>query len=112
MTMEVGSFVGELVRVNEKVDVEDVRDRLGDGCESDVTAMALRRDVSNFKTKMTFLTGARIDYESSFYTMRMDVTFVHCAVNLYFLHDFRPSLYSTQHTIRTVSSTFISNSLP
>ena len=41
MTMEVGSFVGELVRGNEKVDVEDVRDRLTDGCESDhVTAMA------------------------------------------------------------------------
>ena len=44
MTMEVESFVGELVRGNEKLDVEDVRDRLGDGCESDVTAMALLRD--------------------------------------------------------------------
>jgi hypothetical protein len=34
----------ELVRENEKldgVDVEDVRDRLGGGCESDVNAMAL-----------------------------------------------------------------------
>ena len=44
MTMEVGSFMGELVRGNEKVDVEDVRDQLEnrDGCvESDVTAMAL-----------------------------------------------------------------------
>ena len=44
MTMEVGSFVGEMVRGKEKMDVEDVRDRLGDGCESDVTAMALRHD--------------------------------------------------------------------
>ena len=44
MTTEVGSFVGELVRGNEKMDVENVRDRLGDSCESDVTAMALRRD--------------------------------------------------------------------
>ena len=44
MTMEVGSFVGELVRGNEKVDAEDVLDRLGDGCKSDVTTMALRRD--------------------------------------------------------------------
>ena len=43
--MEVGSFVGELERGNEKMDVEDVRDRLGDGYESDVTSiMALRRD--------------------------------------------------------------------
>ena len=44
MTMEVGSFVGELVRGKEKMDVEEVRDRLGDGCESDVTAMALTCD--------------------------------------------------------------------
>ena len=40
MTMEVEYFVGELVRGNEKMDVEDVLDRLGDGCESVVTAMA------------------------------------------------------------------------
>ena len=44
MTTEVGSFVGELVRGSEKVDVEDVLDRLGDGCESDVTAIALTCD--------------------------------------------------------------------
>jgi hypothetical protein len=37
--MEVGSFVGELVPGNEKVDM-DVRDRLRGGCESDVNAMA------------------------------------------------------------------------
>ena len=42
MTTEVGSFVGELVRGNEKMDVEDVRDRLGDGCES---LYAVTRDV-------------------------------------------------------------------
>ena len=29
MTTEVGSFVGELVRGNKKMDVEDVGDRLG-----------------------------------------------------------------------------------
>ena len=38
--MEVGSFVGGLVQGNEKVDVEDVWDRLEGGFESDVTAMA------------------------------------------------------------------------
>ena len=37
--MEVGSFVGELVRGKEKMDVEDVRDRLGDGCKSDVASL-------------------------------------------------------------------------
>jgi hypothetical protein len=44
MTREAGSFVGELVRGNEKVggvDVEDVRDRLGGGREPDVNDMAL-----------------------------------------------------------------------
>ena len=59
--MEVGSFVGELVRGNEKMDVEDVREMV-------VNLMSLpwldavTRDVSNFKTKMTFLTGAKFPW--------------------------------------------------
>ena len=42
MTTEVVSFVGELVRVNEKLDAFDVRDRLGGGCESVVVIDPVR----------------------------------------------------------------------
>ena len=63
MTMEVGSFVGELVRGKEKVDVEDVLDRLGDGCALNLMSLpwlyAVTRDVSNFKTLPDWR-GARV----------------------------------------------------
>ena len=46
MAMEVESFVGELVRGKEKVDVEDVRDRLGDAMVVNLMSLrdSLRRD--------------------------------------------------------------------